>query len=275
MATTGRYIPPALRNRPAGDQPPEPPTTAQKLYHLRDIEAYFGHAPHGQELQLNSQGNTNPDDANNMGSENNHLTSPSSNDPSPNSLETHKQEQEQEQSAQSRSHGTLNTTAADQDTLAYIVLFYKAHPYWESRNEVFCRTNIDLLLADTSTISYPLFVQQPSPSRTSYTRIPSNNCHHKFAGFHLIKSIRYLEPRSLELAAYLEAKFGNRRRESASWRENFSKRWAVIRMELDEKRREEGLGIPEADGEGQREGKGVNELLREMRGAGGGDGLCG
>ncbi|KAK2812733.1 hypothetical protein FQN50_001062 [Emmonsiellopsis sp. PD_5] len=273
MATTGRYVPPALRNRLAGDLPPEPPTPAQKLYQHRDIEAYFGHAPRGQEpdIQLNSQENSNHDGVNNTGSENNHLTSPSSNDPSLNSLETHKQEQEQ--TPTSRPRGTLNTTAADRDTLAYIVLFNKAHPYWESRSEVFCRTNIDLLPAGPSTISYPLFVQQPSPPPRSYTRNPSKNCHHKFAGFHLIKSIRYLEPRSQELAAYLEAKFGNRRRESASWRENLNKRWAVICMELDEKRREEGLEIPEADEEGQREreGKGVNELLREMRGTGGGD----
>lgn len=86
---------------------------------------------------------------------------------------------------------TLNSTKQDCDTLAYIVLYRKAHPFWRTKQEVFVNKNTNLLpdLEGDSgkqysilTISFPVFIQHDEPAIMTPT--------YRFAGYYGIRAIR-------------------------------------------------------------------------------------
>ncbi|PGH12172.1 hypothetical protein AJ79_04467 [Helicocarpus griseus UAMH5409] len=274
--STGKYIPPPLRSRATNiQQAEEQPQPPPKTYRLKDIEAYFGHLPRPSNLpRAIRNGSNNPNT-----------------DTSTVSQEVSKKGEWQPPARR----GTLNHTATDPSKLAYIVIFDRAHPFWETRHEVFCKTNIELLPRlpkrpkksrnDTSNTitsnnnnnsnsntkdvasSYPLFIQQYISGQY--------NSPYTFAGYYRITTVRFLNPHTRQLAAYLEQKFGNKPRDHEAWIRSFSTRWAVITVEEDLGRKGQGPPeIVETDGDDGEDiiaaaevlKKSVNELLEEMSG---------
>ncbi|KAL1958662.1 hypothetical protein VTO42DRAFT_4005 [Malbranchea cinnamomea] len=227
---SGKYIPPALRGKSGGDK--QDPTWST-TYTLDEIAASFGYPKPGN------------------GEENSAVDRPSEGgapdtQPPP------------------RKRSTLNASYDDQDKLAYIVLFHDAHPYWTSKREIFCKTNIDLLpdppapsLNDNEQ-SYPVFTQVRSFTRKTNQMV--------FSGYYRIDAIRYLEPQSKELIEYLITKFGDRPRDREAWQQSLSRRWAVITMACDESRKGELPQIQKFQTPvEQRTQRRVNEMLMELR----------
>ncbi|OJD12348.1 hypothetical protein AJ78_07041 [Emergomyces pasteurianus Ep9510] len=158
-----------------------------------------------------------------------------------------------------RKQGTLNTAANDPDALAYIIFFNDAHPFWETKREILCKSNLDLLpdslvavtnatttnatnsssqKTTTATAarrtSYPVFTHQlVVPWQHTPPRLTPPSSSHLLTGYYCILSVRYLEPYRRELAAYLEVKFGTKPRTAEKWVGSFARRWAVITMGLD------------------------------------------
>ncbi|QSS64115.1 hypothetical protein I7I51_01178, partial [Histoplasma capsulatum] len=228
---TGKYIPPALRNNKEGidDQQQQPQDHQEPLnsmsasYQLKDTETYFGHSfRHGVCDKLH---NLNSSSSNYYY---NKSFSKCGKSPAPATTTTCSPQERQ------RWQGTLNTAANDPHTLAYIVLFREAHPFWETKCEILCKSNLHLLpepIAATlnvtaTTASYPIFVPQSTP-RQYHAPL-------SFAGYYRLCAVRYLAPRSRELAAYLEIKFGTQYRTSEKWIGSLSRRWAVVTLDLDD-----------------------------------------
>ena len=102
----------------------------------------------------------------------------------------------------------------------------------------------------------------------------------KFDGWYKVNRLQLLEPGSEELVRMLNKKWEKidrygkvvpRRRDPSKWQESMSYRWAVIKMEKDEKvtKEKEGLDIEKIDEQGENglgsRKKSVNEMLNEMR----------
>ena len=101
----------------------------------------------------------------------------------------------------------------------------------------------------------------------------------RFAGYHTISNFELLEPNSPALVRMLEQKWsstdrhGNVRhkeRDADLWKKSLQWRWAVIKFKSDPKTDEE-RGTPnierreEEGGVGGKDGKSVNEMLKELR----------
>ncbi|KKZ65719.1 hypothetical protein EMCG_08477 [[Emmonsia] crescens] len=280
---TGKYIPPALRNKSESDdqqqqQQQQHANPSSTTYRLKDIEEYFGHS-----CQYNFRDkfrNINSSCSNKWFSEGGEPPSPA---PVPATTTRPLPERERE-----RGRGTLNTAANEPDVLAYIVLFNDAHPFWGTKREILCKSNLELLPksfavpyasttttdnnnnnnnnnnnptpSSTYTASYPIFIHKLAPGQRH------SHYSYSFAGYYRIRAVRYLEPRSRELAAYLEVKFGTQQRSARRWVESFWRRWAVITMDLDAGREGdqgwEGVAdmiYSDGDGEGEGEGEGERE----------------
>ncbi|EQL30642.1 hypothetical protein BDFG_06903 [Blastomyces dermatitidis ATCC 26199] len=306
-----KYIPPALRYKAESDdqerdsqqqqQQQQHPNPTSTTYRRREIDAYFGHSFH-HSFRDKFFHNINSSSNNNYS----RWLSEDGKFPPPRATTRPAQARER------RRRGTLNTAANDLDTLAYIILFSDAHPFWETKREILCKSNLDLLrvpVAAASTMtnitttttttttygnnndnntnnppspahptSYPIFIDQAVPGRRYQPSKP-----HSFVGYYRIRTVRYLEPRSRELAAYLEVRFGTVQRTPEKWIGCFSRRWAVITVDLDGDREEwEGAVVMACGYDGETEGEGgekeegsgkgalqrrsVNEILAEMRG---------
>ncbi|EER45682.1 conserved hypothetical protein [Histoplasma capsulatum H143] len=214
---TGKYIPPALRNNKGeiNDQRQQPQDQQEPLnsmptsYQLKDTKTYFGHSfRHGVCDKLHN--------LNSSSSSSNYYYNKSfskcGKSPAPATTTTCSPRERQ------RWQGTLNTTAKDPHTLAYIVLFREAHPFWETKREILCKSNLHLLPESIAATLNPQGNTMPPLS---------------FAGYYRICSVHYLAPRSRELAAYLEVKFGTQHRTSEKWIGSLSRRWAVVTLDLD------------------------------------------
>ncbi|EEH07529.1 conserved hypothetical protein [Histoplasma capsulatum G186AR] len=254
---TGKYIPPALRNnkgeiddkqqQPQDQQ--EPLNSMSTSYQLKGTETYFGHSfRHGVCDTLH-----NLNSSNSSNYYYNKSFSKCGKPPAPATTTTCSPRERQRQ----RWQGTLNTTANDPHTLAYIVLFREAHPFWETKREILCKSNLHLLpesfaatlnVTTTTIVSYPIFVPQSAP-RQYHAPL-------SFAGYYRICSVRYLAPRSRELAAYLEVKFGTQHRTSEKWIGSLSRRWAVVTLDLDVGRGEALVPAVMAEVDGDRSRRG-------------------
>jgi hypothetical protein len=248
----GRYIPPALRgkvqgddNNKADDSNDQADTAASsRLYSKEEIAAHFGYPV---------TNNTDPTDRVDREA----------------AGESTEGDEARQQSSAVRGQGTLNSTYAEQDKLAYIMLYHLQHPFWKDKREIFCKSNIDLLPpSETSQDkdkdsdidrskekekSYPVFTQRRS-SKARYARSMG------FDGYYRIESVKYLEPESKELVEYLTAKFGDRPRGPDAWKKSLSMKWAVVTLSPDEARKDEGSHIPAAAPQ-----KSVNDMLADLR----------
>ncbi|EEP78911.1 conserved hypothetical protein [Uncinocarpus reesii 1704] len=231
-----KYIPPALRQKLAEYPGPE---MMERTYRQAEIHMHFGYTADGEpEALLIHEAEANDADDEEDGKKTDKRI--------PSKL---------------RNRGTLNASKADQDKLAYIILFRGANPFWTSKNEIFCKSNLDLLPDPASlcgepntsdgtyATSYPVFIQ---------TKISGQvGGHLKFAGYYGIQSIQYLAPRSKEVAELLEVKFANRDRDRDKWMSSFNARWAVVTLGLDKSGKE-----PPAIKTVKRS---VNEILTALR----------
>ncbi len=180
---------------------------------------------------------------------------------------------------------TLNASASNPEALAFILVFgvVDHHPKYHTHGEIFCKSNLSLLSApaDTTTkndesaatpnegqeIIIPVFEQ--------HGRQTSHNPSFKSLGWHSVTQTTFLEPRSAELVAMMDIKFRTRKpdgtevqktRDAQRWQESLAMRWAVVKLGKVEK----SIGKDPMEGCVREQKKGVNELMREMRLAGGG-----
>ncbi|OJD25557.1 hypothetical protein ACJ73_03073 [Blastomyces percursus] len=275
------YIPPPLRNKAESDDQKQDPqqqhlNLASTNYRRRGVDAYFGHSFHHSSHDKFSH------NINSSRSNNNYSRWFSEDGKPSSSVITMRSAP-----ARERRRGTLNTAANDPDTLAYIILFSDANPFWETKREILCKSNLHLLhvpaaaasamtsaTATTTTYghindndnsnndnnppfpahptSFPIFIDQTVLGRPHPSNPPS------FAGYYRIRAVRYLEPRSYELAAYLEVRLGTAQRTPEKWIGCFSRRWAVITVDLDRDQEEKEWEVA-------LERRNVNEILAETR----------
>ncbi|KAL8768807.1 MAG: hypothetical protein Q9209_005096 [Squamulea sp. 1 TL-2023] len=111
----------------------------------------------------------------------------------------------------------------------------------------------------------PIFVQQEQDHR-SPSFDSSRHARFTFSGYYRIASIRYLEPRSMELMEMMELKYNlwGKKRSVEAWERSLGERWAVVEFVS---AGEEAIGNPMVPlrGRDRGEGKGVREMLEEMR----------
>ncbi|EEH41876.2 hypothetical protein PAAG_03797 [Paracoccidioides lutzii Pb01] len=178
---------------------------------------------------------------------------------------------------------TLSASAEEPETLAYIILFDREHPYWETKREVFCNENLHLL---PSSFTEPAVNTNPCPG----TSAPNDNKQqYHFQHIQILANAKtpapstplrattlsalfaILEPHSRQLAWYLEMKFGTDSRNPEKWIEKFSQFWTVVTMVLDTHHEGEGGRAPpppivDLEAEAAAEKRTVNEILGEMWG---------
>ncbi|PGH04819.1 hypothetical protein GX51_03305 [Blastomyces parvus] len=254
-----KYVPPALRNRAANAEQEQHPqqqhqqqqqqhhsNQASPTYQRGAIDAYFSHSFHYSvrdnffhNINITSSNNNNNNNDSRWFSETGPFLSIPITTPRPRPAARERERKRERE----RRQGTLNTTSDNPDTLAYITLYTNAHPFWHTKREILCKSHLDLLpttplppppsssSSSSSPPSYPLFINQGLQS--PYRQQPDPPA---FAGYHRIRAVRYLEPHSRELAAYLELKFGTQQRTPEKWAGCFSRRWAVISVEMDGER---------------------------------------
>lgn len=225
-------------------------------------------------------------------------------------------------------HSTLNSSRSEPDALKYVVLFKDANPRWQSDRIVYVKTNL-YLLPGSETFGDAVAAQKkeqedpvngegeagarqsqpPSEGGSSAdiaTHTPDLSAYHlepvavfeqvgsrsggfRFAGYHAIARLQFLEPRSQDLVRMLEQKFSvvdvfgrvvRQQRSPEAWKASLEHRWAVLQLARigDEEAEGKGLAAPDIKVEEvvergvkkKKKGeeapkKSVNEMLKEMR----------
>ncbi|KAI9724850.1 MAG: hypothetical protein M1812_000126 [Candelaria pacifica] len=173
-------------------------------------------------------------------------------------------------------HSTLNASASNPNTLAFILVFSNQHPNHDSHGEILCKSNLHLLPTPADTTSIDASTTIPAPKETiipifeQHGRL-SHNTSFKSLGWHSITGTTYLEPRSAALVSKLDEKFKIKKadgtqvqktRDAQRWQDSLAMRWAVVKLEKVEG---EWVGRDPMEGVIREERKSVNELMREMR----------
>ncbi|KAI9817831.1 MAG: hypothetical protein M1827_000950 [Pycnora praestabilis] len=192
-------------------------------------------------------------------------------------------------------HGTLNASVENSNTVSFILVFNGQHPYFVDKGQILCKSNLHLLpqmSSPTATISNSSSIvdsnntnnsnntipaEPPPPTHTTSQRTlipvftqPQNAWAQQgeflSLGYHCITGISYLEPRSAELVAMLDAKFKERTRNLEGWEKSLGMRWAVVELDKIEDRVGEGIRREDPmEGFVRERVKGVRELMEEMR----------
>ncbi|KAL1627579.1 hypothetical protein SLS56_006300 [Neofusicoccum ribis] len=215
-------------------------------------------------------------------------------------------------------HSTLNSAAASPDTLKYIMLFKDANPRWQTDHIIYVKTSLHMLPGsekftnlttsseqharsdidtaesvdrakadaagkDDGKTDLDLSEYQLEPVAVFEQVAAGQAASFRFAGYHKIERLQYIEPRSADLVRMLDQKFSipdrfsrvkTQQRSPESWKRSLEHRWAVIELKKDE---EAAKNLPAPDvkiadvrekrnaGKEKTPQKSVNEMLKEMR----------
>lgn len=170
---------------------------------------------------------------------------------------------------------TLNSTDHDNNSLSFILVFAHQHPEWPPK--IFCKSNLHLLPSPPKHPDIDAKNAQPSASQETDTA-PGSPIHNQglsipiftqtqtqpprflYAGARALKSVTYVQPGSAELIRMLDMKFSplGKARTPEKWQASLSVQWAVLEMGEVEGGKNPMVPL--------REGQGVVEMLRELRG---------